>query len=94
MFSQWSHIAAARLSMFTLMGLTRPLLLELKDKPPIELRGISEIRSLGNLYDERNFNSIELIELRDIPEFHRLILLLCPLHPAQHQEEAVEHEYL
>ena len=56
MFSQWCNIAVARFSMFTLMGLTWPLLLELEDEPPIELGDISEIGSLGNLYDEGNLS--------------------------------------
>ena len=93
MFSRWCNIAIASFSVFALMSLTWPLFLEFKDEPPIKLRDIAKISSLGNLYDEKILNWIELMELRDIPRFHRLILLPHPLHPAQHQVEAVEHEY-
>lgn len=35
--------------MLALMGLAWPLLLELEDEPPIELRDIAKIGSLGDL---------------------------------------------
>jgi len=78
--------------MFALMGLTWPLFLELEYKPPIDLRDIAKISSLGNLYDERRVSWIEPMEPRNVLGFHRLILLPHQLHPAQHQVEAVEHE--
>jgi hypothetical protein len=93
MFSRWHNIAVARFTMLTLMGLTWPFLLELEDKPPIELGDITKIGSLKNLYNERNLSWIEATKLMNIPRFHRLILLPHLLHPAQHQVGAVEGEY-
>ena len=75
------------------MSLTRPLLLKLEDKPPIELRDITKIGSLGNLDGKGNLIWIKWIELGDIPGFHRLVLLPRLLHPAQRQVEAMKCKY-